>query len=117
MNRRYFGTDGVRGTYGGPVINEAFAARLGAAAGRWLVGKTRDRPAIPIGWDTRFSGESLARALAGGLAGAGWPVKLLGVLPTPAISRAVRLAQVPLGVVITASHNPASNSSAATAEN
>ena len=36
MKRQYFGTDGVRGPYGGPVINESFAARLGAAAGRWI---------------------------------------------------------------------------------
>ncbi|MBM3854577.1 MAG: hypothetical protein FJ399_15740, partial [Verrucomicrobia bacterium] len=36
MSRRYFGTDGVRGAYGGPVVNEEFAARLGQAAGKWL---------------------------------------------------------------------------------
>ena len=64
MKRSYFGTDGVRGPYGGPVVNEAFAARLGEAAGLWVGGKGR----VFIGRDTRASGESLARALAAGLA-------------------------------------------------
>jgi phosphoglucosamine mutase len=105
MKRSYFGTDGVRGPYGGPVVNEAFAARLGEAAGRWVGGKGR----VFIGRDTRASGESLARALAAGLAAAGLEPVSLGVVPTPAVARAVRLSDAVLGVVITASHNPASD--------
>ena len=103
MKRNYFGTDGVRGPYGGPVINEAFAARLGEAAGRWAGGRGR----VLIGRDTRGSGESLLRAVAAGLAAAGMEPVSLGVLPTPAVAGAVRACGAALGVVITASHNPA----------
>ncbi|MFA6960213.1 MAG: phosphoglucosamine mutase [Opitutaceae bacterium] len=103
MKRIYFGTDGVRGPYGGPVVNECFAARLGEAAGRWVGGKGR----VLIGRDTRASGESLVRAVAAGLAAAGLEPVSLGVLPTPAVARAVRMSDAVLGVVITASHNPA----------
>ncbi len=103
MKRLYFGTDGVRGLYGGPVVNEAFAARLGEAAGKWVGGKGR----VLIGRDTRASGESLVNAIAAGLAAAGLEPVSLGVLPTPAVARAVRVEGAVLGVVVTASHNPA----------
>jgi phosphoglucosamine mutase len=103
--RRYFGTDGVRGAYGGPVINETFAARLGLAAGRWVGGRGR----VMIGHDTRASGPALSEAVARGLAVAGLDVTLLGVVPTPAVARAVRTSGAALGVVVTASHNPAAD--------
>ena len=105
MKRRYFGTDGVRGAYGGPVINEAFAARLGEAAGRWAGGRGR----VLIGCDTRASGPALAHAVAHGLTAAGLDPVWLGVLPTPAVARAVRTSGAALGVVVTASHNPAAD--------
>ena len=105
MKRIYFGTDGVRGLYGGPVVNEEFAARLGEAAGRWVGGKGR----VLIGRDTRGSGASLTQAVAAGLVAAGLEPITLGVVPTPAVARAVRLSDAVLGVVITASHNPASD--------
>ncbi len=103
MKRVYFGTDGVRGPYGGPVINEDFAARLGEAAGKWAGGKGR----VLIGRDTRASGQSLVNAVAAGLVAAGLEPVSLGVLPTPAVARAVRMEGAVLGVVVTASHNPA----------
>ncbi len=103
MSRKYFGTDGVRGPYGGPLINEDFAARLGWAAGQWLNGNGR----VLIGRDTRFSGPALEAAVARGLRAAGAAPVSLGVVPTPAVSRAVRTEGAALGVVITASHNPA----------
>jgi len=105
MNRRYFGTDGVRGPYGGPVINESFAARLGLAVARWLGLPGR----VLIGRDTRFSGPALEAAVARGLAAGGLTPVSLGVIPTPAVARAVVNEQAVLGVVITASHNPASD--------
>lgn len=126
MKRNYFGTDGVRGPYGGPLINESFAARLGMAAGRWLreggerrTATVSDYPLaverreqrgigrVFIGRDTRFSGAALEAAVAHGLRLAGAEPVSLGVVPTPAVARAVRMADVRLGVVITASHNPA----------
>ena len=103
MNRKYFGTDGVRGPYGGPIINEDFAARLGFAAASWLPQRGR----VLIGRDTRFSGPALETAVARGLRAAGADPVSLGVVPTPAVSRAVRFEGAMLGVVITASHNPA----------
>lgn len=105
MARKYFGTDGVRGPYGGPVVNEEFAARLGLAAASWLKKKGR----VLIGRDTRFSGASLEAAVARGLRAGGAEPVSLGVVPTPAVSRAVRVEGAALGVVITASHNPAAD--------
>ena len=109
MPRRYFGTDGVRGPYGGPVVNEAFATGLGMAAARWLQARGVRSGRVLIGRDTRASSASLAAAVGAGiLAGGGRPVAL-GIVPTPAVSRAVRLGGAALGAVITASHNPASD--------
>lgn len=110
MSRNYFGTDGVRGPYGGPVVNEEFAARLGFAAGAWLKNagnRNADTGNVLIGRDPRFSGAVLEAAVARGLRAAGLAPVSLGVLPTPAVARAVRTERAPLGVVITASHNPA----------
>lgn len=109
MKRLYFGTDGVRGLYGSAAMNEDFAWRLGAAAGWWLKAVTGSAGRVLIGRDTRASGLPLSQALAAGLAYAGCEVVTLGVLPTPAVSRAVRTRQAALGVVVTASHNPASD--------
>ncbi len=103
MKRTYFGTDGVRGPYGGPVINEVFAERLGYAVARWLKGNGR----VLIGRDTRSSGASLERAVARGLRHGGTEPLSLGIVPTPAVARAVLKEKAVLGVVITASHNPA----------
>ena len=105
MNRKYFGTDGVRGPYGGPVVNEVFAERLGYAAAAWLGKKGR----VLIGRDTRASGASLEAAVARGLQGGGAEAISLGVAPTPAVARAVRAGGAALGVVVTASHNPATD--------
>ena len=105
MNRQYFGTDGVRGPYGGPLINESFAARLGYAAAAAVARPGR----VLIGRDTRGSGAALEAAVARGLRAGGLEPVSLGVTPTPAVARAVRSAGAVLGVVITASHNPAAD--------
>ncbi len=105
MKRLYFGTDGVRGPFGGPLLNEAFVARLGEAAGRSLAKGSVRR--VVVGRDTRASGEVLERALAAGLAAAGCEVWSVGVAPTPAVAGAVVAERAAFGVMITASHNPA----------
>ncbi len=105
MTRKYFGTDGVRGPYGGPVVNKAFAERLGFAAAAWLGKKGR----VLIGRDTRESGQALEAAVARGLRAGGAEPVSLGIAPTPAVARAVLAEQAALGVVITASHNPAAD--------
>lgn len=110
MSRVYFGTDGVRGTYGGPVINEDFAERLGVAAGRYASRSSRAGALrVVLGRDTRASGESLLEAVASGLASVGLECLILGVVPTPAVAAAVLKRGAALGVVITASHNPATD--------
>jgi len=112
MKRIYFGTDGVRGPYGGPVINEAFAERLGVAAGRFASRISHSGGGVRrvlIGRDTRASGESLVEAVAAGLASVGVQAVSLGVLPTPAVAAAVVREQAVLGVMVTASHNPAAD--------
>jgi phosphoglucosamine mutase len=109
VQRRYFGTDGVRGAYGGPVVNEAFFSRLGAAAARWAGSPGRGAAKVVIGRDTRSSGESLANAFASGLRSQGASAFLLGVVPTPAVSRAASHGGAALGVSITASHNPSAD--------
>lgn len=108
MSRRYFGTDGIRGPYGGPVVNESFAFRLGWAAGSWAATANPEGEAL-LGRDTRASGHPLLAAVAAGIAVAGLKPVSLGILPTPAVARAVQRRGAALGVVITASHNPASD--------
>lgn len=106
--RKYFGTDGVRGEVGGPTINAEFALRLGYAAGRVLARNHsgRGRPSLVIGKDTRISGYMLESALEAGLSAAGVDVLLAGVVPTPAVAYLTRALRLTAGIVISASHNP-----------
>jgi phosphoglucosamine mutase len=106
--RKYFGTDGVRGEVGGPVINPEFALRLGYAAGKVFARETRagSRPKVLIGKDTRISGYMLESALEAGFSAAGIDVLLLGPVPTPAVAYLTRVLRQTAGIVISASHNP-----------
>lgn len=110
MSLRYFGTDGIRGAWGGPVLHEAFARRCGHALGSFLKKHNPTKPiTVVIGRDTRPSGEVIEGCLSEGLCTRDIHVVLLGVVPTPAISLVVRELHADLGVTITASHNPASD--------
>lgn len=107
--RKYFGTDGVRGEVGGTTINAEFALRLGYAAGRVLARLApsgRGRPTVIIGKDTRISGYMLESALEAGLSAAGIDVLLAGPIPTPAVAYLTRALRLAAGIVISASHNP-----------
>jgi phosphoglucosamine mutase len=104
MTRRYFGTDGIRGTVGQPPITPDFVLRLAHAVGRVLK-KTEKRPTVLIGKDTRISGYMLESALESGFNSAGVDVVLLGPLPTPGVAYLTRAQRASLGVVISASHN------------
>ena len=111
MSRKYFGTDGVRGPYGGALVNEDFFARLTMAAVAWSTrqpGSSSNRRVL-VGRDTRASGGALAQAVVNAIAAAGGEPVSLGILPTPAVARAVKTSGAALGVVITASHNPAAD--------
>ncbi len=107
MKRKYFGTDGIRGTVGEAPITPDFVLRLGHAAGRVLAQDTAaGRPAVLIGKDTRVSGYMLEAALQAGFSSAGVDVVLCGPLPTPAVAYLTRALRLSAGVVISASHNP-----------
>jgi len=110
MKRRYFGTDGVRGPYGSAMMNEAFAWRLGAAGARFASAPAKGASTkVFIGRDTRASGAALERAVAAGLRAGGLEPVSLGIVPTPVVSLRTRRDGAALGVVITASHNPAAD--------
>jgi phosphoglucosamine mutase len=104
MTRKYFGTDGIRGTVGQAPITPDFVLRLAHAVGRVLK-KTESRPTVLIGKDTRISGYMLESALESGFNSAGVDVVLLGPLPTPGVAYLTRAQRASLGVVISASHN------------
>jgi phosphoglucosamine mutase len=102
--RRYFGTDGVRGTVGETPITPEFVMRLGWAAGRVLSRGGRGK--VLIGKDTRISGYMFESALEAGLISAGIDISLLGPMPTPAIAYLTQTLHADAGIVISASHNP-----------
>lgn len=102
--RKYFGTDGVRGKVGENPINPEFILKLGWAAGRVLAAEGRRK--VVIGKDTRISGYMFESALQAGLIAAGVDVRLLGPMPTPGIAYLTRTLHAQAGIVISASHNP-----------
>ena len=104
MTRKYFGTDGIRGTVGLAPITPDFVMRLAHAVGR-VLRQTETHPVVLIGKDTRISGYMLESALESGFNSAGVDVVLLGPVPTPAVAYLTRARRASLGVVISASHN------------
>lgn len=108
MNRKYFGTDGIRGEVGKMPITPDFVMRLGYAAGlvfsKYWDG--RGRQTVLIGKDTRISGYMLESALEAGFCAAGIDVVLCGPIPTPGIAYLTSALRLSAGVVISASHNP-----------
>jgi phosphoglucosamine mutase len=105
MSRRYFGTDGVRGTIGQSPMTPDFVLRLGYAAGK-ILAKSGAHPAVCIGKDTRISGYMIESALEAGFSAAGVDVHMCGPIPTPAVAYLARALRLAAGVVISASHNP-----------
>src|SRR5581483_8619280 len=105
MTRKYFGTDGVRGTVGESPMTPDFVMRLGYAAGKVLSGQ-EEHPAVLIGKDTRISGYLMESALEAGFSAAGVDVHMTGPVPTPAVAYLTRALRLSAGVVISASHNP-----------
>ncbi|OON39187.1 phosphoglucosamine mutase [Izhakiella australiensis] len=103
-NRKYFGTDGIRGKVGESPITPDFVLKLGWAAGKVLAGHGSRK--VIIGKDTRISGYMLESALEAGLAAAGLSAAFTGPMPTPAIAYLTRTFRAEAGIVISASHNP-----------
>ncbi|PSU22579.1 phosphoglucosamine mutase [Photobacterium kishitanii] len=102
--RKFFGTDGIRGLVGEGPITPEFVMKLGWAAGR-VLSQTGAKKVL-IGKDTRISGYMLESALEAGLAAAGLKAAFTGPMPTPAVAYLTRTFRAEAGIVISASHNP-----------
>ena len=109
MGRQLFGTDGVRGRANTHPMTAEMALRLGAAAGRYFRRDGKNGHRVVIGKDTRLSGYMLENALTAGLTSTGMNVLLLGPVPTPAVGFLTRSMRADLGIMISASHNPAAD--------
>jgi phosphoglucosamine mutase len=103
--RKYFGTDGIRGTANRGAMTAETALRVGLAAGRQFT-RSGYRNRVVIGKDTRLSGYMIEPALTAGFISMGLDVILVGPMPTPAVAMLTRSLRADLGVMITASHNP-----------
>jgi phosphoglucosamine mutase len=102
--RKYFGTDGIRGLVGQYPITPDFVMKLGYAAGKVMAAKGTKK--VLVGKDTRISGYMLESALEAGFSAAGVDIGLLGPMPTPAIAYLTKTFRAEAGIVISASHNP-----------
>ena len=107
MTRKLFGTDGVRGRANSYPMTAEMALRLGAAAGRYFRRDGSRAHRVVIGKDTRLSGYMLENALTAGFTSTGMNVLLLGPVPTPAVGLLTPSMRADVGVMISASHNPA----------
>ncbi|MEX1662549.1 phosphoglucosamine mutase [Thioclava sp. 15-R06ZXC-3] len=107
MSRKLFGTDGVRGQANSGHMTAEVALKLGAAAGRYFRRDNSRGHRVVIGKDTRLSGYMFENALTAGLTSTGMNVLLLGPVPTPAVGYLTRSMRADLGIMISASHNPA----------
>jgi phosphoglucosamine mutase len=105
--KKLFGTDGIRGTANTGNMTAETALRIGAAVGRYFKRDDSGVHRVVIGKDTRLSGYMFENALTAGLTSMGMNVLLLGPVPTPAVGLLTRSMRADLGVMISASHNPA----------
>src|SRR6187402_3089911 len=105
MTRKFFGTDGIRGTTNIEPMTAQTALCVGQAAGtHFLRGDHRHR--VVIGKDTRLSGYMMESALVAGFTSVGMDVILFGPIPTPAVAMLAKAMRADIGVMISASHNP-----------
>ncbi|WP_425073113.1 phosphoglucosamine mutase [Sagittula sp. S175] len=109
MTRKLFGTDGVRGTANTYPMTVEMAVSLGAAVGRYFRNEHNGVHRVVIGKDTRLSGYMFENALTAGLTSTGMNVLLLGPVPTPAVGLLTPSMRADLGIMISASHNPAAD--------
>ncbi|PKR53394.1 phosphoglucosamine mutase [Thalassospira marina] len=105
MSRKYFGTDGIRGTANNAPMTAEVALKVGMATGRYFT-RGNHRHRVVIGKDTRLSGYMLEPALVAGFTSMGMDVILVGPMPTPAVAMLTKSMRADIGVMISASHNP-----------
>ncbi len=106
MKKKYFGTDGIRGTVNTGNINGEKFFKFGLAAGTYFKNLKKKKQLAIIAKDTRLSGYTLEPALVSGLASAGMHIFTLGPLPTNGLAMLTKIMKANLGIMITASHNP-----------
>ena len=106
MKKKYFGTDGIRGTVNIGNINGEKFFKFGLAAGTYFKNLEKKKQIAIIAKDTRLSGYTLEPALVSGLASAGMHIFTLGPLPTNGLAMLTKQMKANLGIMITASHNP-----------
>jgi len=106
MAKKYFGTDGIRGTVNQGSINGDMFFKFGLAAGTYFKNQKKNKQTAIIAKDTRLSGYTLEPALVSGLASAGVHVFTLGPLPTNGLAMLTKSMKANMGIMITASHNP-----------
>jgi phosphoglucosamine mutase len=106
MKKKYFGTDGIRGTVNQGNINGEKFFKFGLAAGTYFTNQKKTKQIAVIAKDTRLSGYTLEPALVSGLASAGMHVFTLGPLPTNGLAMLTKKMKANMGIMITASHNP-----------
>ena len=106
MKKKYFGTDGIRGTVNTGNINGEKFFKFGLAAGTYFKNLKKKKQIAIIAKDTRLSGYTLEPALVSGLASAGMNIFTLGPLPTNGLAMLTKKMRANLGIMITASHNP-----------
>ena len=106
MQKKYFGTDGIRGRANEFPMTAESALKIGMAAGQYFKNNTKKVNRVVIGKDTRLSGYMFENALTAGLTSMGMNVLLLGPVPTPAVGILTPSMRADLGIMISASHNP-----------
>jgi|TARA_B110000211_G_scaffold194735_1_gene223048 phosphoglucosamine mutase len=106
MNKKYFGTDGIRGTVNQGNINGEKFFKFGLAAGTYFKNQKKTKQTAIIAKDTRLSGYTLEPALVSGLASAGMHIYTLGPIPTNGLAMLTKSMKANMGIMITASHNP-----------
>ena len=106
MKKKYFGTDGIRGTVNSRNINGDMFFKFGLASGTFFKSQKKKKQIAIIAKDTRLSGYTLEPALVSGLTSAGMNVYTLGPLPTNGLAMLTKVMKANMGIMITASHNP-----------
>ena len=106
MQKKYFGTDGIRGAINSKFINGDMFFKFGLASGTYFKSQKKKKQIAIIAKDTRLSGYTLEPALVSGLTSAGMHVFTLGPLPTNGLAMLTKLMKANMGIMITASHNP-----------
>ncbi len=106
MKKKYFGTDGIRGSVNSKNINGDMFFKFGLASGTYFKSQKKKKQTAIIAKDTRLSGYTLEPALVSGLTSAGMHVYTLGPLPTNGLAMLTKAMKANMGIMITASHNP-----------